>query len=132
LASEEYEKGFQLLTANDKLYASKSLYHFGIPMTTAYDFVMLKANATVSMQALEHFIANNEPEEALRYLRLLHTQGIFESLSNYYQEKLARILAAKDKMANERADPLNMVLRYTSSNAWMSRFTEVYIESWKK
>jgi hypothetical protein len=51
--------------------------------------------------------------------------------SSMYQEKLALSLAARDKLLYGNADPRSIVLRYTSSNSWMNRFTEVYIQSWK-
>ena len=132
MTAGEYERGFQLLAANEKLYTGKRIDHFGISLTSVYDYVMMKADPFITIQALEYYIDYNDPVDALRYLMLLHVQGLPEDRSNFYQEKLALYLAARDKLAYVDADPRNIVLRYTSSNAWMSRFTEVYIQSWEK
>jgi len=132
MAEGDYDQGFQLLVSNEKLYSSLSLYHFGIPATSVYDYVLGKGNPTTSMQAFDYYTDHNEPAEGFRYLMLMHMQGISESNSSYCQEKLARIFAARDKTENRNADPLKLLTKYTISNAWMSRFTEVYIRSWKE
>ena len=131
VATGEYERGLQLLASNEKFYSTKRIDHFGIPLTSVYDFVMMKANPFISIQALDYYISYDDPVEALRYLMLLHLQGMPDDRSSMYQEKLALSLAARDKPLYGNADPRSIVLRYTSSNSWMNRFTEVYIQSWK-
>ena len=132
MAAGEYEKGLQILAFNEKFYTSQRIDHFGIPLTSVYDYVTLKANPFIAIRALEYYLTYNDPVEALRYLMLLHLQGLPEDKSSMYQEKLALSLAAKDKLAYGNADPQSIVRRYTSSNSWMRRFTEVYIQSWEK
>ncbi len=128
----EYERGMQLLAANEKLYSSRRIDHFGISLTSVYDYVMMKSNRFITEQALEYYIASDDPVEAMRYMILLHIQGIPEDRSSMYQEKLALSLAAKDKLAYKNADPQSILRRYTASNSWMGRFSEAYIQAWKK
>ncbi|MCX6282178.1 MAG: hypothetical protein NTU51_09460 [Bacteroidetes bacterium] len=132
MATGEYERGLQILAENEKFYTLKRIDHFGISLTSVYDYIVSKANPFISMQALDYYCTLNEPAEALRYLVLLHMQGMPEERSLAYQEKLARELCARDRIAYGDADPQNMVSRYTSSNSWMRRFTEVYVQFWKK
>lgn len=93
---------------------------------------MMKSNRFITEQALEYYIASDDPVEAMRYMILLHIQGIPEDRSSMYQEKLALSLAAKDKLAYKNADPQSILRRYTASNSWMGRFSEAYIQAWKK
>jgi len=132
MAVGEYEKGMQMLAFNEKFYSAKRIDHFGILLTSVYDYVMMKSNPFISMQALDYYISRDDPVEAIRYLMLLHVQGMPDDRSSIYQEKLARSLAARDKLVYRDADPQNIVLRYTASNSWMSRFREVYIQDWGK
>jgi len=89
VATGEYERGLQLLASNEKFYSTKRIDHFGIPLTSVYDFVMMKANPFISIQALDYYISYDDPVEALRYLMLLHLQGMPDDRSSMYQEKLA-------------------------------------------
>ncbi|MCX6284365.1 MAG: hypothetical protein NTW31_09040 [Bacteroidetes bacterium] len=131
MAAGDYETGLQILAANENFYSLKRIDHFGLPLTSVYDYVMNKSNPFISIQALEYYCAVNEPVEALRYLMLLHVQGMPYEQSVVYQEKLARLLAAKDKPVYLKADPQDIVRRYSASNSWMNRFTEVYLQEWK-
>ncbi|MCX6285974.1 MAG: hypothetical protein NTY96_02535 [Bacteroidetes bacterium] len=130
MAAGEYERGLQILAANEKFYSGNRIDHFGIPLTSVYDYVLAKANPFISMRALDYYTFN-DPVEALRYLMLLHVQGMPDDQSFICQEKLARSLAARDKLVYGNADPQNIVRRYSASSAWMGRFTEVYIQEWK-
>ena len=131
MAAGDYETGLHALAANEKFYSLKRIDHFGLPLTSVYDYVMGKSNPFITIQALDYYCAVNEPVEALRYLMLLHVQGTGAGQSVACQEKIARLLAAKDKLSYGDADPQNIVRRYTLSNSWMNRFTEIYIQEWK-
>jgi len=131
MSGGEYERGLQLLAANEKFYTLKRIDRFGLPLTSVYDYVIAKANPFISMQALEYYMTANDAPEALRFLTLLHMQGMPADRSDMYQEKLAKALASRDKLAYANADPENIVRRYTASNPWMGRFREVYIQAWK-
>lgn len=132
MTTGEYLQGLRILAANQELYSMKRIDHFGIPLISVYDYIISKANPFISMQALEYYMNLGDPMEALRYLSLLHLQGLPADRSDTYQEKLAQMLASKDKLAYGNADPQNIVRRYSATNAWMGRFTEVYIREWKK
>ena len=132
MVAGEYEKGLQILVANEKLYTSGRIDHFGIPMTSVYDYVTMKSNPFISMQAIDYYLRQDDPVEALRYLGLLRVQGLPEERSLGCQEKLARSLALKDKAAYGNADPQQIVRRYSAANSWMNRFNEVYLREWKK
>jgi len=132
MTTGEYEKGLQLLAQSQDIYTQKRIDHFGIPLVSVYEFIMAKANPFISMQALEYYMNNGDPKEALRYLSLLHMQELPSDRLDVCQEKLARILASKDKLVYINADPQNIVKRYSGSNSWMGKFTDVYIREWKK
>ena len=131
MVSGEYERGLQTLAENEKFYKLKRIDHFGISLTSVYDYAMLKANPFISIEAFNYYLVQGDPAEAMRYLILMHVQGISESKTLIYQEKLASVLALHDKLAYQKTDPREIVLRYTSSGTWMNRFREIYIETWE-
>ena len=132
MVTGDYTKGLRLLAANEQDYTLKRIDYFGIPLTSVYDYVATKANPFISIQALEYYLNQNDPVEALRYLKLLNVQGMHDIQTYSYQEKTARSLSVRDKLANANADPQQIVRRYSAANSWMSRFTEVYIKAWEK
>ncbi|MFZ4570133.1 MAG: hypothetical protein ACOYM0_03245 [Bacteroidales bacterium] len=132
MVTGDYARGLNLLAANEKNYTLKRIDYFGIPLTSVYDYVATKANPFISIQALEYYLNQNDPVEALRYLKLLNVQGMHDIQTYSYQEKTARSLSVRDKLANANADPQQIVRRYSAANSWMSRFTEVYIKAWEK
>jgi len=132
MISGDYEEGMQILAANEKYYSQKRIDHFGIPLTSVYDYVISHANPFITSMALEYYFNNSDPAEALRYLALLHEQGLPDDRSRSYQEKLAAALAAKDRNVFGNTDPQAVLRRYSGANSWMSRFNEVYLKEWYK
>jgi len=132
IAAGEFDYGIRILAMNEKYYASGRIDNFGIPFISMYDFVLKKGNPFLSAKALDYWIFNNNPGEAFRYLLLMQVQGLTVDRSIPYQEKLARLMAARDKLVYPRTDPQSLLKQYTSSNPWMNRFSSVYLMEWNK
>ncbi|MEI8006936.1 MAG: hypothetical protein WCI48_12075 [Bacteroidota bacterium] len=128
----EYEEGMRKLVFNEKYYSQKRIDHFGIPLTSVYDYVISHANPFITSVALEYYLNNSDPAEALRYLLLLHEQGLPDDRSRTWQEKLAAALAARDKRIFGGTDPKDVLRRYSGAISWMARFNEVYLKEWAK
>jgi tetratricopeptide (TPR) repeat protein len=132
IAAGDFEPGIRILATNEQYYTFNRIDNFGIPLVSVYDFVVMKGNPVLSAFALDYYVMNNNPVEALRYLILMEVQGLKEDRSLPYQEKLARIMAARDKLVYGKTDPQSLLKQYTSSNPWMNRFSSVYLMEWKK
>jgi len=127
-----YEEGLQMLAANEKFYSNKRIDHYGIPLTSVFDYVIAHNNPFITSQALEYYYYHSDPAEALRYLIILHEQGLPDDKNRSYQEQLAGALSARDKSIYGNTDPRDILRRYSGANSWMNRFNEVYLKEWNK
>jgi hypothetical protein len=132
IAAGDFEQGIQLLATNERFYSANRIDNFGLPLVPLYDFVLMKGNPNLTIRVLDYYMLNSNPDEALHCLLLLQVEGVTEDRSSPYQERLARLLAARDKLAYAKTDPQSLLRQYTSLNPWMNRFSSVYLLEWKK
>ena len=132
VASGDYVTAVNELTENERNYQLFGLDRFGLHSEGVYDFISERSNPYLTEQAISHFNERGDTREALRYLRLLRSQGFPDRSANVTQNLLGKSLAMNDYQLNPKDSGSRLVEQYTLNDDWYEIFRAAYLDEWKR
>jgi hypothetical protein len=129
-ATGNYREAIVELDESQRLFRMHDLNRFGLKMEDLYDFIRGRNNPYLSGKAIVYCLESGKAEDALKYLRLAHDQGL-PSVSCYeVQGLLGAQFAAVDYRKSPVADPLKSVAGYVPEEKWYDTFRKSYLQKW--
>lgn len=130
VATGNYREAVVELDESQRLFRMHNLNRFGLKMEDLYDFIRGRNNPYLSEKAIVYCMESGKAEDALKYLRLAHDQGL-PSVSCYeVQGLLGAQFAAVDYRKSPVADPLKSVAGYVPEEKWYDTFRKSYLQKW--
>ncbi|MCX6266891.1 MAG: hypothetical protein NTW16_05970 [Bacteroidetes bacterium] len=132
VATGNYAEAVHSLEKCQQLYQNHRLDRFGIVMTDTYDFIRERGNPNLTEAAIVFFIDMEKYQESIRYLLLIHDQGIPAKNMVIVQEALGRKLAQLDHLNNSREEAVKMIVKYVPAESWYDAFRATYTKEWNQ
>ncbi len=132
VASGDYVTAVSELTENERNFQLFGLERFGLHPEGAYDFISERSNPYLTEQAIACFNEKGDTREALRYLRLLRSQGFPDRSASVAQNLLGKSLAMNDYQLNPKDSASRLVEQYTLNDDWFEIFRAAYLDEWKR